>query len=67
MGYWTRDCEQWFAGRHDEILSQGASPLNATTWRKALRKNRRGPEVLFTTESAALAYLESSPGDVLRL
>ncbi|PPQ81890.1 hypothetical protein CVT26_014321 [Gymnopilus dilepis] len=67
VGYWTRDCKQWFAGRRDEILSQGASPLNATTWRKALRMNRKGPEVLFTTESAALAYLESSPGHVLRL
>ena len=58
-GYWSSDCEKWFQGRHQEIISGKAEMYSAATWRQKLRYNKaKTDEIVKRYGEVADKYIE---------
>ncbi|KDR65543.1 hypothetical protein GALMADRAFT_23763, partial [Galerina marginata CBS 339.88] len=60
VGYWNRECEDWYINRVGSILDGTAKPLTTHQWRQEIRKNRQAPKLVFQMNKAAEVYLQSS-------
>lgn len=65
VGFWNKDCEEFYLKRRAAILEGKAVPLSGNEWRTQLRMNRAAPKLGFQMQAATLAYLKSPEASTL--